>query len=275
MTARRFIKMHGLGNDFVILDARAAPIALTPEQVRVIADRHAGVGCDQLITLEPSERAEVFMRIHNHDGGEVAACGNGARCVANVIMREKDSDMALIETAAGILHAEFAEGEKVAVDMGAARLDWHDIPLAEARDTLHLGLALGPLADPVAVSLGNPHAVFFTDEAEAIDLAELGPRLETDPLFPERANIEVAEVQAPDVIRLRVWERGVGITRACGTGACAALVAAHRRGLPCRRAEVRLDGGPIAIHWRDDGHVIMTGPVATSFTGEMDPSLLP
>ena len=272
MTARRFIKMHGLGNAFVVLDARAAPLRLSADQVRAIADRRAGVGCDQLITLERSERADVFMRIHNADGGEVEACGNGARCDASQLMEERATDHVSIETAVGLVRAESA-GEQVAVDMGAPRRDWTEIPLAEARDTLHLGLERGPLADPVGVNMGNPHAVFFTDDAEAIALAELGPALETDPLFPERANIEVAQMLG-DSIRLRVWERGVGITRACGTGACATLVAAHRRGLCGRRAELRLDGGVLAVDWRDDDHVVMTGPATTSFSGELAPELL-
>ena len=273
MTARRFIKMHGLGNDFVVLDARAAPLKLSPAQARAIADRRTGVGCDQLIILETSERADVFMRIHNADGGEVEACGNGARCVARLVMEEREADHVVIETEIGLLRAESA-GEHVAVDMGAPRLDWAEIPLAEERDTLHLGLERGPLADPVGVNMGNPHAVFFTGDAEAIDLAALGPELETDPLFPERANIEVAQMLGGDAIRLRVWERGVGITRACGTGACATLVAAHRRGLCGRRAELRLDGGALAVEWRDDDHVVMTGPAETSFSGEIAPELL-
>ena len=266
MTARRFIKMHGLGNDFVVLDARAAPLRLSADQVRAIADRRAGVGCDQLITLERAERADVFMRIHNADGGEVEACGNGARCVARLLMEERATDHVSIETEVGLLRAESA-GEQVAVDMGAPRLDWTEIPLAEARDTLHLGLERGPLADPVGVNMGNPHAVFFVAEAEAVDLAALGPELETDSLFPERANIGVAEVRGKADIRLRVWERGVGLTKACGTGACAALVAAARRGLTGRGASVTLDGGVLEIEWQGDNHVRMTGPVATSFMG--------
>ena len=270
MTAFRFTKMHGIGNDFVVLDARAAPIAMTDDRARAIADRRTGVGCDQLITLEPSRTADFFMRIRNHDGGEVEACGNAARCVARLEMEEKEADTVLIETASGVLVARDAGAGRVAVDMGAARLDWNEIPLAEECDTLHLDLAHGPLSDPVAVNIGNPHAIFFVDDAEAVDLAGLGSGLEHNPLFPERANISVAQVTGPDAIRLRVWERGVGITRACGTGACATGVAAHRRGLTGRATAVTVDGGTLAIDWQDDGHVLMTGPTATAFRGEVD-----
>lgn len=270
MTVLRFVKMHGLGNDFVILDGRRAPLALAPEQVRVLADRHIGIGCDQLIVLEGTEAADVKMRIYNADGGEAEACGNAARCVAAAVMEEKEADTALIETAIGIHEAHDAGGGRVRLDMGAPRLDWRDIPLAEERDTLHLGLAGGPLADPVAVNMGNPHAVFFVLDVAAVPLAELGPGLETDPLFPERANIGVAQVTGPESLRLRVWERGVGLTRACGTGACAATVAASRRGLTGRRLAVTLDGGTLDIDWRADDHVWMTGAVATSFRGETE-----
>jgi diaminopimelate epimerase len=271
-----FIKMHGLGNDFVVLDGRDGKIALDDKAARAIADRHTGVGCDQLIILEPprTRGADLFMRIHNADGGEVEACGNAARCIADLVMREKGKDSTVIETAAGLLEAHAAGARRVAVDMGAPRTGWREIPLARECDTLHVTLALGPLADPVCTSMGNPHATFFVANAEAIDLAALGPKLEHDPLFPERANIGVAQVVSPQRLRLRVWERGAGITPACGTGACAALVAAHRRGLAERKAEVIADGGALEIEWRTDGHVLMTGPVAVSFTGTLDPSLL-
>ena len=273
---RPFVKMHGLGNDFVVIDARAEPLALSDDAARRIADRRTGVGCDQLIVLEPARRgtAAAFMRIHNADGGEVEACGNASRCIGYLLMRESGQDTATIETLAGEL-ITVRNGAGITVDMGPARLDWRDIPLAEERDTLHMGLALGPLSDPVGVSIGNPHAVFFVEDAESVDLETLGPKLEHDPLFPERANIEAATVTAPERIRLRVWERGVGLTRACGTGACATLVAACRRGLTGRKATVVLDGGPLEIEWREgDGHVLMTGPVATAFAGALDPSLL-
>jgi len=269
MTALPFRKMHGLGNDFVVLDARRRAIALTPERARALADRKFGIGCDQLITLEPSHSADAFMRIHNADGGEVEACGNATRCIARLLMAETGRDQVGVETVVGRLDCR-AVGDRVAVDMGAVRLDWRDIPLARAMDTLHLDLP----GDPVGVNVGNPHAVFFVPDAESVDVAARGRELEHDPLFPQRANIEFATVLAPGRIRMRVWERGVGITRACGTGACAALVAAARRGLTGRQAVVVLDGGELEIEWRADGHVIMTGPVAESFRGEVDPDAL-
>ena len=187
-------------------------------------------------------------------------------------MRESGRRALTLETRAGLLAAH-AEGDLVTVDMGPARLDWREIPLREPCDTLHLALGAGPLADPVAVSMGNPHAVFLVPDAEAIPLAELGPRLEHHPLFPQRTNVEVVQVLAPDRLRMRVWERGVGITQACGTGACAAVVAAARRGVAAHRAEVMLDGGSLTIEWRPDHHVWMTGPAAISFTGRLDPAL--
>ena len=272
-----FLKMHGLGNDFVLLDARARPLELTEARVRAIADRHTGVGFDQLVVLRPARDAgaQVFMEIRNPDGGAAGACGNATRCVAALLMREGDAEAVTIQTVAGLLQARRAADGMVSVDMGPARLGWRDIPLAEAADTLHLPLTLGPLRDPAATNMGNPHATFFVADAAAVDLARLGPELEHHPLFPERANIGVAQVLSPERLRLRVWERGAGITRACGSGACAALVAAARRGLTGRRAEVLLDGGPLEIEWLENGHVLMTGPVATSFAGRLDPALLP
>jgi diaminopimelate epimerase len=276
MSGRAFIKMHGLGNDFVVIDARAQPLALSDAQARAVADRKTGVGCDQFIVIEPPKNGstDAAMHIRNADGGEVEACGNATRCVAQLLMREQGKDAVAIETVAGVLLAEDAGNGRIAVDFGPARLEWRDIPLARAMDTLHLDLALGPLSDPVAVNVGNPHAVFFVADAEVIDLKALGPQLEHDALFPERCNIEAATVLSPTRIRMRVWERGVGITRACGTGACATLVAAVRRGLTERKAEVVLDGGTLDIEWTADSHVRMTGPVATSFTGTLDDSLL-
>jgi diaminopimelate epimerase len=271
-----FIKMHGLGNDFVVFDTRTAPLALDGNQARAIADRRTGIGCDQLITLEPARdrRADVFMRIHNADGGEVEACGNAARCIATLLMKETGRDRVTIETVVGLLDAARNGDSLVSVDFGPALLDWLEIPLAREMDTLHLDCSLGPLSDPVAVNIGNPHAVFFVPDAEKIDLESLGAKLEHHPLFPERVNVEIAHRTPDGRLRMRVWERGVGITRACGTGACATLVAASRRGLTARKAGVILDGGLLTIEWRADGHVIMTGPVATSFTGRLDPSLL-
>ena len=269
MSEISFIKMHGLGNDFVVIDARGGDVALDSDRVRAIAERRMGVGCDQLLEICPprSDEAAAFMRIWNADGGEVEACGNGVRCVAAFLMMEGGAEAVAIDTVAGLIRAETAEHGRVAVDMGEARLGWEEIPLAREMDTLELDLTLGPLSAPVAVNMGNPHAVFFVDDAEAVDIATLGPQLETDALFPERANIGVAQVRGETDIRFRVWERGVGITRACGTGACAAMVAASRRGLTGRAATVTLDGGELEIEWLENNHVRMTGPVATSFMG--------
>ncbi|CAA7612202.1 diaminopimelate epimerase [Magnetospirillum sp. UT-4] len=271
-----FLKMHGLGNDFVVLDARGRDLGLTPERVRAVADRHTGIGCDQLIVVEAARSAvsDAWMTIYNPDGSEAGACGNATRCVAWLLMEDSGRDKVVIETRAGLLDAERRGERLVAVDMGPARLDWRDIPLAEPVDTLHLGITAGPLADPVAVSMGNPHAVFFVDDAEAVDLAALGPGLERHPLFPERANIEIAQVLEPGRIRMRVWERSAGITMACGSGACATLVAAARRGLSGRQAEIVLDGGTLAIEWLRDDHVLMTGPVALVASGRLGPDLL-
>ncbi len=270
MAQRTFIKMHGLGNDFVVIDSRNGDLKLSPAEAKAIADRHSGVGCDQLLILEKPAKpnlADVFMRILNSDGSESGACGNGTRCVADLLMRETGRDKLVIETSAGLLDAERASGGRVSVDMGLARLDWREIPLKEACDTAHVPLALGPLKDPVAVNMGNPHAVFFVDDVAKIDLAALGPVLERHAMFPERANIEVAQVIGPDRIRLRVWERGAGITLACGSGACATGVAAARRGLTGRKVTIVLERGELEIEWLPDGHVLMTGPVAVSFTG--------
>ncbi|MCZ6859839.1 MAG: diaminopimelate epimerase [Alphaproteobacteria bacterium] len=272
MSMRPFIKMHGLGNDFVVVDAREVPFALDDACARALADRRSGVGCDQIVVLEPPRNghADVFFRFWNSDGGEVDACGNGTRCAASLVMAESGRETVVIETEAGLLGAQAAAAGRVTVDMGVARLAWGEIPLAREQDTLHLELARETLRDPVAVNMGNPHAVFFVEDAAGVDLARLGPELEHDPLFPERANIGIAQVTGPDRLRLRVCERGAGITRACGTGACAAAVAAARRGLTGRQVTVTLDGGPLDIEWREDGHVTMSGPVATAFVGEFD-----
>ncbi len=276
MERPEFIKMHGLGNDFVIVDARRRDFAPDADRVRAIAHRRTGIGCDQLIVLHaPADgAADAALAIHNADGGEVEACGNATRCVAWMAMAESGRDTALLETAAGTLAARRAGPFSVTVDMGEPRFDWRDIPLASAQDTLHLPLSRGTLADPAAVGMGNPHAVFFVGDADAINLAALGPSLEHDPMFPERANIGVAEPRGEDRMRLRVWERGAGLTMACGTGACAALVVANRRGLMGRRATMELDGGPLDIVWGEDNRVTMTGPVAVSFRGTIDGALL-
>jgi diaminopimelate epimerase len=269
--SRPFVKMNGLGNDFVVVEAGSARFAPEPEEARAIADRAGGIGCDQLIGLEPSARADAFMRVWNADGGEVGACGNGARCVGWLVMEASGRDEAVIETAAGLLHVRRARDGVVTVDMGAPGLGWREIPLAREMDTRRIDLDIEPgLAAPGAVSMGNPHVVFFVDDAEAAPVARVGPIVEHDPLFPERANVGFAQIKAADRIRLRVWERGAGLTRACGTGACAAAVAAHRRELAGRSVTVEMDGGELHIEWREaDRHVLMTGPVAVEFTGRL------
>ncbi len=268
---RPFIKMHGLGNDFVIIDAREDPFGIAAAAVHRITDRHTGIGCDQLIVIEPPREpgADLFMRILSHDGSEPEACGNATRCVASLIMAETAQPSLSIQTPAGLLAATRGRDGMIQVDMGPAGLTWDRIPLAEPCDTLSLDVAIGPLAQPTAVSIGNPHAVFFVADVAVIDLAELGPKLRRHPMFPDGANIGVAQIIGPDRIRLRVCERGAGVTRACGSGSCAATVAAHRRGLTGRQVDVVLDGGSLAIEWRPDGHVLMTGPTETSFTGSL------
>jgi diaminopimelate epimerase len=273
-----FVKMHGCGNDFVVLDERAAPLGITPARAAALADRRRGIGCDQLIIVEAApedSNADAFMRIRNPDGAEAGACGNATRCVVERLARETGRRHLVIRTVAGNLPADLLDDGRVTVDMGKAGLDWTDVPLARRMDTLHLDLALGAVADPAACSMGNPHATFFVADVEALPIDTLGPALEHDALFPERANIGFAQVLAPERIRLRVWERGAGLTLACGSGACAALVNAHRRGLAARRATVVVDGGALEIEWREDGHVLMTGPVATAFTGSIDLAAYP
>lgn len=271
-----FVKMNGLGNDFVVLDAREQGLTLDAAAARAIADRHRGIGCDQILIIERATHtgSAAFMRIRNADGGEAEACGNGTRCVAALLMAESKSTQITIDTLAGPVVAQSAGEHRVAVDMGEPHLGWREIPLARECDTLHVPLALGPLSDPVCTSMGNPHATFFVADAEAVAIATLGPRLEHDAIFPARANIGVAQIVSPRKIRLRVWERGDGLTLACGSGACATLVAAARRSLTERRAEIVADGGTLEIEWRSDNHVVMTGAVATSFRGTIDPTLL-
>jgi diaminopimelate epimerase len=271
-----FRKMHGLGNDFVVLDARARPLPFDAAAAQALADRHTGIGCDQVILVEAPRhpRAHAAIRILNPDGSEAEACGNATRCLALLLSPEFGDRHLRFESLAGLLDAEVMPDGRIAVDMGAARTAWDEIPLARAMNTERVDLHLGPLAKPVCTNIGNPHATFFVEDAEAIDLAALGPILERHELFPQRANIGVAAVADRSHIRLRVWERGAGLTRACGSGACAALVAAHRRGLADRRAELRLDGGALDILWREDGHVIMTGPAALSFEGSFPETLL-
>jgi len=279
----RFVKMHGLGNDFVVFDERRVPLGLTAIRASAIADRRTGIGCDQLISIEPAppgSNADAAMRVLNADGSEAGACGNATRCVADLLFRAGEAPIRVIRTAAGNLPAERRAGGLIQVDMGAPRLGWEDIPLARPMDTLRLDLYAGELGMPAVCSMGNPHATFFVPDLDRVAVAALGPELEHSPLFPERANIGFVQVLAPDRLRLRVWERGAGLTRACGSGACAAVVNAHRRGLTGRRATVVLDGGELFVEWRDDagreeGHVLMTGPVATAFHGTIDLSVFP
>lgn len=261
-----FLKMHGLGNDFVIIDARQTAPGLTADRIRNIADRRRGVGCDQLILLEKPKaaKADLFMRIYNPDASEAGACGNATRCVADLFMTEEGGMGCVIETIAGLLRCERGEGWQVTADMGPARLEWNEVPLLNQCDTLHLPLD----GDPVGVNMGNPHCVFFCGNAEDIAVDKEGPKIEHSPLFPERTNVEYVSMLGPDHLRMRVWERSAGITQACGTGACAAAVAAIRRGMTGRKVRVTLDGGDLLIEWRErDGHVLMTGPVAYSFEG--------
>ena len=267
----RFLKMHGCGNDFVVFDERAGPLGLTPARAAAIANRHTGVGCDQFIALEPgTDGADVFMRIRNPDGGEAGACGNATRCVASLLAAETGARRLIIRTISGNLPADILPDGRVTVDMGPARLDWQDVPLVRPMDTLHLDLSHGPLADPAACSMGNPHATFFIPDVTALDLQTIGPALEHDKIFPDRANIGFAQILSPEKIRLRIWERGAGLTLACGSGACATAVNAHRRGLTHRRVQIIADGGVLDLEYRADGHVLMTGPVATSFAGTLD-----
>lgn len=266
--------MHGLGNDFVVLDGRGAPIRFTRESASAIANRRTGVGCDQILILEkPRDGGDVFMAIRNSDGGTVQSCGNGSRAIAKVLFEETGKDEITIETLAGPVIATRTKDGLISVDMGPAQTEWQRIPINTAKDTLHLEIGEGLLQDPVGVSMGNPHAVFFVTDVDAVDLAAVGPKIETHPMFPERTNVEAVQVLSRDHLRMRVWERGVGITDACGTGACATVVAAARRGIADRTATVTLDGGDLLITWREDGHVVMTGPAEESFRGTLDAHL--
>lgn len=274
MTQLNFTKMHGLGNDFVIVDDRDGTYGLSSASVRAISDRRWGVGCDQCIVLEqaPDQNADVFMRIYNPDGTQSGACGNATRCVASLLMQESGQNEAVVQTQAGLLDCENLGGGQFSVDMGPAKGDWRDLPLSQAMDTDHITIDadIAPLSDPIGVNVGNPHVVFVVDDVDTIDLGTLGPIIECNDLFVERTNVEIVQVLSSDRIRMRVWERGAGITQACGSGACAALVATARRGLTDRKAEVVLDGGTLVIDWLADNSVVMTGPVFLSFTGTLD-----
>lgn len=260
----RFHKMHGLGNDFAIVDGRETPVAFDAGPVQALADRRTGIGFDQLIVLEPSERADIKMRIFNADGGEAEACGNAARCVAKLLGGRHS-----LETKGRIIELDATEGG-ARVEMGAPKFGWDDIPLAHALDTAAMPVAWEGLENPFAVNVGNPHIVFFVEDPSAVELARIGPEIETDPLFPQRVNVGVASVAGPNSLRLRVWERGAGLTRACGTAACAAAVAGIDRKLVASPVTVMLPGGPIDIEWAPDGPIAMTGPAAHIYTGELD-----
>ena len=272
-----FRKMNGLGNDFVVLDARARSLALDENAVRAIADRKEGIGCDQLIALEPSARADVFMRIWNADGGEVGACGNAARCVASLVAAERGEPHVSIETERGTLDAAVNRDGSVTIDMGAPRFAWSEIPLSQPFDnTRRIALEADhpALNSPSVINVGNPHCLFFVDDVAAHDLARLGPVLEHHKLFPERANISLVQVLAPDAIKVRTWERGAGLTRACGTAACAAAVASAQRELTGRKVKVSLPGGDLLIEWREsDGHILMTGPYALDYESTLPAEL--
>ena len=277
-----YLKMNGLGNDFVVLDARAGEISLSRRQIIAVSDRENGIGCDQLIVMENDglDGVDLFMRIYNAEGGEVDACGNATRAIAGLVAGETGADAVTIRTNAGILTARI-HGDLVTADMGAPRFAWDQIPLAEPfADTTGIELQIGPIDAPMlhtpsVVNVGNPHAIFWVDDLDAHDLQKFGPMLENHPIFPQRANITLAQVLSDDRIRVRVWERGAGLTLACGTAACATAVAAARKGLTGRTVTVELPGGPLAIEWRkSDDHILMTGPWALDGNGIIPPALL-
>jgi diaminopimelate epimerase len=261
-TGLPFMKMHGAGNDFVVIDSRGRGAVMTAGLARVLGDRNRGVGFDQLAEITDADGADFGLVFWNSDGSQAGACGNATRCVSDHVMRGLGVDRVSLTTARGELQAERLSDGRVSVNMGPPQLDWQDIPLDRAVDPQHLPLP----GDPVAVGMGNPHCVHFVHDADAVDLAALGPAIEHDPLFPERANVEFASLISPCTIRLRVWERGTGITLACGSGACATAVAAHLRGLTGPRVAIQMDGGVLEADWRDDG-VWLTGPVARVFDG--------
>ena len=268
-TGLPFMKMHGAGNDFVVIDSRGRGAVMTTGLARALGDRNRGVGFDQLAEITDADSADFGLVFWNSDGSQAGACGNATRCVADYVMRGIGAEEASLVTARGGLRAERLADGRVAVNMGQPQLDWREVPLAREVDTLHLPLD----GDPVAVGMGNPHCIRFVADAEAVELAAVGPGHEHDPLFPQRTNVEFASLLGPDHLRMRVWERGTGITLACGSGACATAVAAHLRGLTGRHVVLEADGGTLEVDWRDDG-VWLTGPVARVFDGVLSPDYI-
>jgi len=264
-----FMKMHGLGNDFVVIDQRAGATGLSAAMITAIADRHRGVGFDQLAVIESATDADARLVFYNADGSVSATCGNATRCIARHLMDETGKSALVLVTERGRLQAEDAGGGLTRVNMGAPLLDWRDVPLARAMDTLELPIE----GTPVATGLGNPHCTFFVDDAAAIALEQVGPRHEHHPLFPERTNVEIVQILSDHQIRLRIWERGTGVTLASGSCSCAAAVAAARRGLTGRHVTVQVDGGTLTVDWRDDG-VWLTGPTAHVFSGRFTHAFL-
>ncbi|MBL8711578.1 MAG: diaminopimelate epimerase [Alphaproteobacteria bacterium] len=269
----KFVKMHGLGNDFAIFDGRSAALSILPETIIKIGDRRTGIGFDQMVIIDPprSPGTDAFLRIYNNDGTEVGACGNATRCIGKLLIDETKKQKVTLETKAAKLEAVMM-GDAVSVDMGNVNLGWQQIPLKREEDTISVPVEESLLDRAVAVNVGNPHAVFFMQKnVDDFPLEKMGPRVEEDPIFPEKTNVEVANVLSRSKIRMRVWERGAGITRACGTGACAVAVAGVRKGLTDRKVTVVLDGGNLDIEWREsDNHVIMTGAVAEVYRGEVE-----
>lgn len=272
MRGRPFIKMHGLRNDFIIVDGRRQPYRPSVDEIVRHCDRREGVGGDELLIIDPpragSAEAVAFVRIFNPDGREVEACGNASRCVGWLLLQESKRDEVSIDTLGGLLGCRRAGVKLVAVDIGKLRTGWQDIPLVREMDTLHMNIGAGPLRDPVAMNIGNPHAVFFVDDLDSVDLTIWGPQLQKHPLFPQEANIGVAQLIDSNTLKLSVWERPGALTTACGTGACVAVAAAHRRGLTdANRMRVIMPAGSVEIELKDDDAVVMTGPVETCFAG--------